>query len=157
MRVCQIIAILRDRYQPLAKQAGLSFSVAPDPKAPYDAILASGSAGMMILVYEGQSRIDDTPRGRIPVGSRFAIFVSASTKLSGDRESGGSLFSAVGGDKPLYEICEDIEDDIRAFEIPQNDGTVEKVPYYESTDPAVMPDGYVLSAYKIAFRIRRAM
>jgi hypothetical protein len=160
MTICDLMRILREHYEPMAAGNGMSFSIAPDPQAPYTAILNGGAAGMCILVYAGQARLDDTPRGRVPVGSRFEIFVSAPTQLSADKAGGGALFRPSGNAasrRPLYEICEDFETDITAFEIPDNDGTVERCPFYEGTDPAVMPGGHVLNAYRIAFRIRRAM
>lgn len=157
MRICEIMQKLRLHFEPKAREHGMTFAVAPDPQAPYTAILAGGG-GQCILVYAGQARIDDTPGTSPPVGSRFEIFVSASTALSADKAGGGQIFRQDGGTKkPLYEICEDFELDITGFEIPDNDGSVEPRTFYQSTDPAVMPDGYVLSAYKIAFQIRRAM
>jgi len=143
MRVCGLIRILRQRLEPKAREHGLAFSVAPDPQAPYTAILNGGGGGMMILAYDGQGRIDDVPRGRVPVKSRFALFVSAPTQLSADKSGGGSQFRPDGARKPLYEICEDIENDIKDFELPENDGSFERTPYYDGTDPAVLPDGRI--------------
>lgn len=157
MRICEIMQMLRLHLEPLAREHALAFSIASDPGAPYKAILEGGSGGMCILCYAGQSRIDETPGTRPPVSSRFELFVSASTALSADKAGGGGVFRPAGAVKPLYEICEQFEADLVVFEIPANDGTVEKRPFYQSTDPAVMPDGYVLSAYKISFQIRRAM
>ena len=157
MRVCEIMQKLRLHFEPMAKEHAMAFSIAADPGAPYKAILDGGSGGLCILCYAGQARIDDTPSGRVPVGSRFEVFLSASTQLSADKSGGGGIFRPDGTRKPLYEICEDFETDIVQFTIPDNDGTVERKPFYQSTDPAVMPDGYVLNAYKIVFQIRRAM
>ncbi len=160
MNVCEIMRRLRAHFEPMARGAGLAFSVAPDPQAPYTAILNGGAAGLCILVYSGQARIDGTPCGRVPVGSRFELFISAPTQLSADKAGGGALFRPGGNAaarRPLYEICETFEYEVTRWEIPDNDGTVERSPYYESTEPAVLPDGYVLNAYKLAFRIRRAM
>ncbi|HPS07298.1 MAG TPA: hypothetical protein PLG22_07185 [Kiritimatiellia bacterium] len=158
MRVCDLMDILRKRYEPFAREHGMGFQTAPDPQRPYTLILAGGG-GLCVLCYEGQARLDDTPNGRVPVGSRFALFVSASTALDADKAGGGGLFrqNASAAKKPLYEICEDFECDIKEFTIPDNDGFAEPKPYYTGTEPAVMPDGFVLNAYKIAFQIRRAM
>ena len=156
MRICDIVQQLRAHFEPMAVEHGMAFSVAPDPQAPFTSILNGGAGGQCILCYAGQARIGDTPRGRIPVGSRFELFLSASVKLSADK-AGGALFRPDNARLPLYAICEAFETDIAVYEIQDNDGTVERTPYYESTDPAVMPDGFTLSAYKIAFQIRRAM
>lgn len=158
MRVCALMEILRKQYEPFAREHGMSFQIAADPQAPYNVILAGGG-GMCILCYEGQSRLDDWPSGSLPVGSKFALFVSASTALSADKAGGGQIFrpDASAAKKPLYAICEDFEYDIKEFTIPDNDGSCEAKPYYMGTDPAVMPEGFVLNAYKIAFQIRRAM
>jgi len=157
MKICDLMQILRLHFEPMAAAHGLSFSIAPDPQAPYTAILNGGAGGMCILCYAGQGRLDDTPRGRVPVNSRFEIFLSAAVRLSPDKTGGGALFRPDSANAPLYRIVEEFETDITGFEIPDNDGTVERCTYYDGTDPAVMPTGYVLNAYKIAFRIRRAM
>jgi hypothetical protein len=148
---------LRKLFEPMARTHGLSFSIAPDPQAPYTAILNGGAGGMVVLVYAGQARFEPDPVPRVPVGSRFELFVSASAALSADKAGGGGLFREDSARKPLYAICEEFETAITGFELPDNDGTVEKRAYYDGTDPAVMPDGFVLNAYKIAFRFRRAL
>lgn len=157
MRVCDLMLRLRAQYEPMAKKHGLDFSIAPDPQGPYNAILNGGAGGKCVLVYAGQQRLDERPAGRVPVGSRFELFLSATTQLSADKAGGGGVFRQDGARKPLYEICEAFEKDLTDWAIPDNDGSVEARPYYEGTEPAVMPDGYVLNAYKISFRIRRAM
>jgi hypothetical protein len=158
MKVCELIRLMRLALEPLAQQHGLAFSIAPDPQAPYTAITNAGAAGLCILCYSGQGRIDDTPRGRIPVGSRFELFICKSVQLSPDKSGGGALFRPDGAQAPLYAICEEFEDFVKDWVIPVGDDrTVEQTPYYDATDPVVMPDGYVLNAYKIAYRIRRAM
>lgn len=157
MRICALMDILRKKFEPMAAGHGMAFSIAPDPQAPYNAILNGGAAGLCVLCYAGQARLDDTPHGRVPVGSRFEIFLAAPSQLSADVSGGGALFRAAGASAPLYAVCEEFETAITAFVIPGNDGLAEQRPTYESTDPAVMPSGYVLNAYKIAFRIRRAI
>jgi hypothetical protein len=157
MRVCDLMQKLRLAFEPKAAEHGLAFSIAPDPQAPYEAILNGGAAGLCILVYAGQGRLDDTPSGRIPVGSRFELFVAAPTALSADKSGGGALFRPAGGRKPLYAVCEDFEVMLSGLVIPENDGLVEPRAFYEGTDPAVLPNGAVLAAYKVAFRVRRAM
>lgn len=157
MRICDLIKHLRLHLEPTAKEHGMAFSIAADPGAPYQAIFSGGTGGLMILCYAGQSRISDTPGTRVPVASRFELFVSKGTQLSADKAGGGGIFRPDGAAKPLYEICEDLELDLTAYEIPENDGSVEPRTYYQSTDPAAMPDGYMLNAYKISFQVRRVM
>ena len=156
MTVCDLMQALRLGLEPTAREHGLSFSIAADPQQPYSMILA-GAGGLAILVYAGQARSDDTPARRIPVNSRFDLFLAAQTGLSADK-TGAALFKASGSArKPLYAIAEEFERLLAGFEIPNNDGTVEQRTYYMSTDPAVMPDGFVLSCYKVSFQVRRAL
>ena len=157
MTVCAIMTELRLLLEPMARTHGLSFSVAADPQAPYTAILKGGAGGQCVLCYAGQGRIEDAPALRVPVASRFELFVSSAAALSADKAAGGGLFRGDSARQPLYAICEEFEAAVTAFELPNNDGTVERRAYYDGTDPAVMPDGFVLNAYKIAFRFRRAL
>jgi hypothetical protein len=137
--VCVLMRALRGVFEPKAAEHGLSFSIAPDPQTPYRMILDGGAAGLCVLVYAGQSRIDETPYGRVPVGSRFDLFIAAPAQLSADRAGGGALFRPAGSRKPLVEIVEDFEVMVSGLEIPENDGLAEERAYYEGTDPAVMP------------------
>lgn len=157
MKVCDLVFSLREMFEPVAKEHGLEFSIAQNPLEPYTRILNAGSRGLMILCYQGGGRLDDRPHGRLPVESRFELYVSQPTGLSADRAGGVQFRDRSGSRAPLYSVVEEVEALIASAPIPEIDAIVEDHARYDRTDPAMMPDGNILSAYRVSFSVRRAL
>lgn len=145
----EICAHVLSALRPIAEQNGIkNLSIATDPAAALNRVMAAKAEGLLVLSYEGQDRTGDECVPAAEIATRFALWLV---------RTGSSLAAPdAQAEQSLDAVCETFESALIGMPMPD---VPDVAPYaiYEATRPVTDPSGTPLAGYKITFTIKRGV